>query len=194
MAKVIVLINGAPGSGKSMLAQTITYDRSWWHIDSFAAPLRRQLVSFIRSELGITPPPYAESKKLAIYGRTGRQWMIEWGLAGRRLDENMWAKALVARFDHVWDANVFIIDDLGFASEQQYLTQFAHDNPEYRLFTVYLDSEHWLPADERKSSHRGYKHYEQFDNDSRICLRNYARLTNPTPSELLAEIEKELAS
>lgn len=194
MAKVIVLINGAPGSGKSTLAQAVEHYKSCVHIDSFAAPLRRQLVSFIQSELGITPPPYAESKKLDIYGRTGRQWMIEWGLAGRRLDENMWAKALVARLDHVWDANVFVIDDLGFASEHQYLTQFTHDNPEYRVFTVYLGSEYWLPAVASSGLQLPYNHYEQFDNDSRICLRNYARLTNPSIAKLLTEIEKELAS
>jgi nicotinamide riboside kinase len=179
----LVMINGAPKSGKSHLAMQL---QERLRFSNSRSVLRAGLVDCLRVMLiafyghaGGQSEPYEATRDRDIIGRTGREWMILWAAAMRAKDPEVFPKLLHARIqEHIKVApnTVFIIDDLGFQNEHDFFYR------EYgsKLTVVYME----------KRTQRVYGHGAVFENDIRQCLRMDAHLVDPSAEEVVSQLTR----
>ena len=169
-----ILITGPAQSGKSTLAKMI-YTRLPDHLVTTIRHHTAILYDWAYTYAHEIHSPAAsmnrEDFKRFLFpgGFTGRELLINVGEMARRLDRNFLSRTIL---DNAGDADVLIVDDLGFESEYQFFSSHAEtQNP----LVIYMESR----VPER------YEHGEQFQNDSRYCLKGYARMIDPTPQEVV---------
>lgn len=167
----MIMINGAPGSGKTTASDSI---KNWLAQEmpeltviqeSLAAPLRAQLHQR-HHEFEHMLFDYAAAKSAIYEGETGREYMIRIGSLLRSNNENYFCDALWMRVRKQLELSrdqLVIVDDLGFENELRYFP-WAH--------VLYLPVRWWAAEDGGfPASHRYYAYGDQFDNDSRYCLQ-----------------------
>lgn len=185
---IIVAANGQAGSGKSFLmdatAEALKLGAGPSHPagvrvarKSLKQPLRDALMNFIREyvnpRMGDSEADYAAAKNMDIGGITGRQFMIAMGNAMRGAAPAFLPNLLLSKLgDYVSSKPLIVlIDDLGFAPE---LERFKAE-PGVRVITVYCESY----AVANSPGAMVYAHGEQYNGDSRMCLRGDADLLDP---------------
>lgn len=189
----VVLINGPAGAGKNTLANKMRvelHDRIRSQsavrklleadvpriaIEEHKDPLIHMLFAFAASlsviELAYDPYDLAEYTRLKgvrMLGRTGREWQITWADAMRAADSNVFIDGLHTKLKNM-SATIALVPDCGFVDEYlRAVTRYGERN----VTLIYLDE--WKP------NAPFYSHLDRFNDDIRVCLRDYANLTNPT--------------
>jgi len=197
MRTVIVLINGEAQVGKSTLARNTLAELD--HLSSPFGTLNPVVYSLVEplkqfsklfgQMLNPTVPflTYEEFKRTTLIPDadvTGRSVILEMGLMARRLHPDVLMYALADKMMSNQDRNIWIIENWGFPGELDFFTKpifysrYSQIAVNATVVTVHVD--------ERAT--RRYEHNEQFDNDSRFCLRASAQWLNPTPAQLAKEI------
>lgn len=120
-----------------------------------------------------------ELKRMQIFGRNGREWMIGFGDMMRSMNENILVELLFSQIRYIEaidkanghsNANSILIENWGFPNELIFARSLLR--PHDKLYTVHLN--------ERVS--RAYADGERFDGDNRFSLGHMAQLINPTPT------------
>lgn len=183
----IVMLNGAAGSGKTYFAEelrnalTAEIRRRRLLPDAgvarvlkcgFKEPLRDMLFQFAESagfiEYGYrTDERYAALKDKVMHNRTGRAWQILWGQAMRDTDVDIMSKILLSKLYSI-EPMFAIVDDLGFPHENSFVRMMAIQS-HFTVSAIHLD---------RRTNHK-YSHGDQYQDDSRFCLRDSCDLDNP---------------
>jgi hypothetical protein len=170
-----LLINGAPGVGKSWLAREIKKCSQRYGRISYADPIRKVTGAFFGIDLS-DPAVYDKFKTDMFYGLTGRQWMIHFGNTGRQADINHWVDTVVRNTIHSSLNSLYIIDDWGFDNE--YLR--INSTPGADVLTVYVGKDH------------ASKEYEQFPGDSRFRCTQFCAIRAPDSSSALNAVKNAL--
>lgn len=121
--KIIAFYSPYPGAGKSSAAQYIRKTRPEFMTLSFADTLRDIVDSVFYKVSHDNASSYTEKDwpRTDLNGHSFRDFMIEFGAAGRRLYPNIWVNCLKSDMDsylkNVYGINGVIIDDLRFPNE-----------------------------------------------------------------------------
>lgn len=185
----IVLITGPKQSGKSTLRmQLVKILGDQIGADAVSAQeLKAPLIIMLNAIVdGYYPEfkglDYEQLKKTQLGGMTGRDMMIALGNALRERDPSNLPRMLLKRVSELpKQPRIVIIDDLGFEPEYQ---AFLHTPGTNQPTVVYME----------KRGDRLYGHGQQFDGDSRVCLRGHAGWIDPDPEELARAILDDLGA
>ena len=177
-----ILLNGPAQSGKTTLALAIQSLLETKYADrvmrfELKAPLISALNGLVENHFPNYENHTYEELKKASFGQniTGRDIMIEMGNTLRLRDPWFLPRILGENVEQADKADpIVIVDDLGFEPEFQY---FLH-HPDSRHMVIYTESRH----------HRLYSHGQQFENDSRVCLRGHADFIDPEPDVVVESI------
>lgn len=175
----VILLTGPKQSGKSTFAKALAEQIP----DAVHEEFKKPLITMLYAMVGENFPefvnlPYETLKTTQLGGMTGREWMIQLGNAMREKDPWTLPRLVFKRIALLQkQPRVVIVDDLGFEPEYS----GALHVPGSVLLVVYFESR----------GDRFYKHGEQFDGDSRICLRGHADFIDPSVEDVLARIPGE---
>ncbi len=177
----VVLISGPKQSGKSTLQVAVSEGlKEKYRSRVLPAQLKSPLVIMLYAMVTECFPDYAtydyeRLKTTMLGGMTGREWMIELGNALRGRDPANLPRLLLARIEQTKiNSPIVVIDDLGFEPE---FTAFQAI-PNCKTTCVYME----------ERGDRLYKHGEQFDGDSRVCLRGHADFIDPDPIDVVNHV------
>ncbi len=178
----IIGINGPAKVGKSFFAKQVLemvyggaaymgWDPTGIVIDRHIESLRHMLFAFADTFhaqlIERNDDNYAKLKELDMHGRTGREWQIVWGTAMRAVDQNIFSKDLLNRLI-ARKTTVALVDDFGFIDEVTFMENLP---AEHTFELIYLG----------ERNPRKYKHLDQFDGDSRMCMVDKAEHVDPNP-------------
>lgn len=171
----LVMLNGAPGSGKSPAAADLVKRLKNDGVNAYSAGfndvLRRIIADMFGTMILFSDAEYAKFKATVLpSGKSGRDAMIALAEAMKEVEPAIWARLFHERIlkDYVHRDKpmpLIICDSFGFAIEFQYL----RSRPEVDLFGVFVNCEH-----------DNTQHGEQFANDSRYNLRHLCAVHAPS--------------
>jgi hypothetical protein len=191
----IVMVNGEKQCGKSTFCGVVQHLLS--ESETTAIAFKYSLVTPLEvmlHDLWRRSPNYREHvvhtteelKRMRIFGRLGRDWMIAMGNAWREMNENVLIELMFGQVRFIKNLDpknharaTLLIENWGFPGELFYARYLL--DPSDRLITVHLN--------ERAS--RRYNDGEQFDSDNRFSLGHLAQLVNPTPSYVASLIDPD---
>lgn len=189
----VVLINGAPGVGKSWLAKQIVDRSKVFQSDihlrakriGFADSIRRAIAMIMGYNFEAMDDSHWTTFKNQQFndGTTGRDLMIEIGNGMRRRVTAHWVYRMVHMIEEGDLAGsrgfLWVVDDWGFPDEFEILR--AH--PNFDLLTVYIDE-----GDGHTSHMQTEGELRQFVRDSRFDLSRFCsiRAANSTSALQLA--------
>lgn len=175
----VIGINGAHSSGKTTFALKLEEELRLLQPSisviqgHFKDPLVALVGAFYQQATSEPLPKFTEEdyrkfKKQAIFGKTGRDWMVAISQGIKSIDPIILVRMLVNRYDFKRD-DVLIVDDVG-------------TTPEYNglLHTPFVTEFHMVYMEQRGD--RLYSHGENFG-DERVSLRGYAGSIDPDPTD-----------
>lgn len=179
---IVIAFNGAPGSGKSYMANQVaeTYNVP---VISHKNLLRGMLCGMFLAA-GEVPGLneqhehfYARAKSSTLHGMLGRDLQIICAEAIKAHDKLFFCRDVQFQLRRQ-PFELGVIDDVGFGYELDALAQ------EHVVIFVYLDAR--IPEAQRTAA------LQTFHGDSRVNLSHLATLINPTLEELLAAIDAQI--
>lgn len=183
MARHLILLNGEAAVGKSTFAEILARIANEEYstkakVYSIAGILQNLTLALADAYVphGNAAIYYSgaeglrQLKKDAIFGRTGREWMIEFAtiLKAKNKDTLLDITAEQITQNHLnSDTQIAIVENMANYDELEYFQEVFAD---YQITTIHLDA-------------RATRHYydgERFDGDSRNCVRDGADFVNPS--------------
>lgn len=186
----MVLLNGPAGAGKNTFADKLRTElfprMRKAGVKSVAAdgvyrvavleykqPMIDMLFAFAESlsliEIGANRADtdlYRLLKDADMLGVKGRQHMIDWSEAMKKRTPNIWVDFLIQKARNM-QCDVVIVADCGFENEVEI--------PRRKLGATNVD---FIYFDGWQANPKRYTHGQNFDNDSRFCLRNYTAMSD----------------
>lgn len=174
----IVLVNGAPGVGKSWLVKQIADWRQKHHLPSASVGFNDGLKKAVGAIVGLdlfNEAVYASFKtQVFVNGQTGREFMIMVSEGSKAFKPDIWVDRFIDRVTSNYSTKVLILcDSFGFPVEFHRL--LADESTD--TLNVYID-------DGNGHTYAGIIEgdYRQFRGDSRVDLSRHCSIRAPDSS------------
>lgn len=175
MRKKVVMVNGAPGVGKTWLAQQL---RKLYQITPVG--LNEALIDTMCVITGLDlycPEIYAAFKEGTFEnGKTGRAWMITVSEESKMFYQTVWVERFVDKL-LLRSGTTYVCDSFGFPIEFAALI----GNDLVDMLTVYIGAEQTIEGD-----------YRQFEGDSRFDLSRHCSIRAVNSDEALEKVKVSL--
>lgn len=178
----VILINGAPGVGKSWVVQQLQK----MNRDIVAIGLNTALIETLSVITGLdlkVPEVYARFKTTVFEnGLTGRDWMIMVSEGSKEFDGYNWCKAFIRKCLALPVQRIIACDSLGFPNERDFF--LASDDVD--TLNVYIHDSDGSGGPVLEGP------YRQFSGDSRFDLSRHCSIRAGNSDLALAMIQRSI--
>lgn len=168
----VVLINGAPGVGKSWLADRILEWRHKHHMPTVRVGFNDGLKKAVGAIVGLdlfNEEVYVRFKQTVFAdGKTGRDWMITISEESKKFKYDIWVDRFIDRVTQHHSTNVLVVND-SFGFPVEYHRLLADEQLE--TLNVYIDE-----GNGHTMAMQTEGDYRQFKGDSRFDLSRHCSI------------------